>query len=125
MDEPWLPGHPFRLAYDQLRRPGTVTGWREVEFVLRDGRGADCMITVEGVDLYSQKLRDAIEGALSPVDEVQWLAALVWEAPDAPPVRRWLVQPLTGDELLDTDATRYAPAEMAQAGLTPVIKGVH
>lgn len=125
VDEPWLRGHPYRLAYDQLRRPGRVTGWREVEFVLHEGRAADCMITVEGVDLYSQRLRQAIEDALSPVDDVQWLPALVRETPDAAPVRRWLVQPLTGDELLDTGATRHAPAEMAQAGLTPVIKGVY
>lgn len=92
---PWRP----------LHEPGRIEDWPEM--VLTVQRGAelrDCHPCIKGFEVYSQKLRRAIESALLPVDEVQWLPVTLIHGDHSQP--RWVCNPLFGPEAIDQERTK-------------------
>lgn len=109
----WIAGKPELQAYSALRRPRRVEAWPIVAFEVR-GRLSDCIPTLgTSVALYSSRLREAIEGALSAEDDVQWLEARVIDV-DAP---WWVFNPLWGLDGLDARSTVYRPYTGPETGV--------
>jgi hypothetical protein len=92
-----------------------VSGWEDLEFDVEGGPSGDALPASVAVDLYSQRLRDAIESVLTERDEVQWLPARAPDQPGGSPRRRWLLQPLSGADAISTTQSTYAPDFMREA----------
>lgn len=94
---------PF--PWDGIQRPGRVDDWSELELkVASHADLRDCHPCIKGFEVYSQKLRRAIESALLPVDEVQWLPVTLIHGDHSQP--RWVCNPLFGPEAIDQQRTK-------------------
>lgn len=111
------------LPWRPLDDPGRVEEWPELDLFVPTGTGLlDSHPCIKGFEVYSQRLRDAIESALSPVDEVQWLPVTLARGEEVQ--RRWVCNPLFGPEALDQQRTKRIDVSDAPFPAEPITAAV-
>ena len=80
--------------------------WEPIAVTLRGGRAADLMDCPKGFNICTTRLRDAIQQALGPKDEVQWLEFHA-TFPDGRQETCWAISLYKSFDVLDHEKTLW------------------
>ncbi len=103
----------YRLKFEG----GEVQEWPDLRYVLPRGRFADFLKTVNGMAVFSERLREVLDAHAGPADRFQWIPA--WVRLQEQERAYWVLHFPSPPDVLHRDASTWGPGGVIRWVLDP------